>query len=168
MSWGVIPMLIEEEKDTDILFERAIDNVIEAGYIKAGDLTVITAGVPLGISGTTNLLKVAIAGNILVRGKGIGKGTLTAPVIVCKDIKELPEKHKDGCIFVVPDTDNSIMRQLRSAKGLIVESPDENSHAAIVGMSLDIPVIIGAANATDILKTGSIITMDVESGLINA
>ncbi len=168
MSWGVVPMLIKEEKDTDVLFERAIDSVIDAGYIKPGDLTVITAGVPLGISGTTNLLKVTIAGNILVRGKGIGKGTLTAPVIVCKDIKELPEKHKDGCILVVPDTDNSIMRQLRSAKGLIVESPDENSHAAIVGMSLDIPVIIGAKNATDILKTGSILTMNVESGLINA
>lgn len=169
LSWGVVPMLIEEEKDTDILFEHSINIAIDAGYIKPGDLTVITAGVPLGISGTTNLLKVAVAGNVLLKGKGIGgSGSLTAPVVVCKEIELLESKYKDGCILVVPDTDNSIMRQLRGVNGLIVESPDPNSHAAIVGMTLDIPIIIGAASACDIIKNGSIITMNVESGMVNA
>lgn len=58
MSWGVTPIIIKEEKDTFELFEHAVAEVKAKGYLKDGDNTVITAGVPLGISGTTNMLKV--------------------------------------------------------------------------------------------------------------
>lgn len=60
LSWGVTPLLIKEEKNTDELFKHAVDAAENAGYIRPGNLTVITAGVPLGISGTTNLIKVQI------------------------------------------------------------------------------------------------------------
>ena len=63
MSWGVKPILIREEQETFDLFEHAVEAVREKGYLKDGELTVITAGVPLGISGTTNILKVHITGN---------------------------------------------------------------------------------------------------------
>lgn len=62
LSWGVKPILIEEKQDTFELFEHAVDRIEEQGYLKDGELTVITAGVPLGISGTTNMIKVHIAG----------------------------------------------------------------------------------------------------------
>lgn len=58
MSWGVTPIIIKEEKDTFELFEHAVEEVKAKGYLKDGDNTVITAGVPLGTSGTTNMLKV--------------------------------------------------------------------------------------------------------------
>lgn len=58
MSWGVTPIIINEEKDTFELFEHAVAEVKAKGYLKDGDNTVITAGVPLGTSGTTNMLKV--------------------------------------------------------------------------------------------------------------
>ncbi|MBQ8922197.1 MAG: pyruvate kinase [Oscillospiraceae bacterium] len=58
MSWGVYPLVINEENSTDALFRHAVEAACEAGYTKPGELVVITAGVPLGISGTTNLLKV--------------------------------------------------------------------------------------------------------------
>lgn len=58
MSWGVTPIIIKEEKDTFELFEHAVAEVKAKGYLKDGDNTVITAGVPLGTSGTTNMLKV--------------------------------------------------------------------------------------------------------------
>lgn len=58
LSWGITPLLIREEKNTDELFQHALEAVQNAGYLKPGNLTVITAGVPLGISGTTNLIKV--------------------------------------------------------------------------------------------------------------
>lgn len=168
MSWGVIPMMVEEENDTDALFEHAIEKGMEAGYLKKGDLTVITAGVPLGVSGTTNLLKVAVAGNVLLEGKGIGNSEVTAPAIVCQSIEELREKYKDGCIIVVPDTDNTVMEQLKGAKGIIVETQNPNSHAAVVGLSLDMPVLYAANHACDIIMNGSIITLDAESGLVYA
>ncbi len=63
LSWGVKPILIKEEQDTFDLFEHAVDIIEQKGYLKDGELTVITAGVPLGISGTTNMIKVHIAGN---------------------------------------------------------------------------------------------------------
>lgn len=58
LSWGVTPVLIPEEQDTFELFDHAVENVKNNGYLKDGDITVITAGVPLGMSGTTNMLKV--------------------------------------------------------------------------------------------------------------
>ncbi|MGB4658330.1 MAG: pyruvate kinase [Mobilitalea sp.] len=63
MAWGVTPLLIKLEYDTFELFSHAIKAVEDAGYLEDGDLTVLTAGVPLGISGTTNLIKVQIAGS---------------------------------------------------------------------------------------------------------
>ena len=63
MAWGVTPLLIPLEHDTFELFEHAIEAVEKAGYLQDGELAVLTAGVPLGTSGTTNLIKVQIAGN---------------------------------------------------------------------------------------------------------
>ena len=58
MAWGVTPVLVEEKTNTDDLFAHAIEKAKETRIVKSDDLVVITAGVPLGTSGTTNLLKV--------------------------------------------------------------------------------------------------------------
>lgn len=58
MSWGVTPLVISEETSTDELFEHAIDAAKKNGLVESGDRVVITAGVPLGMSGMTNLMKV--------------------------------------------------------------------------------------------------------------
>ena len=62
LSWGVYPLILGEKASTDELFADAVERVMEAGYVNDGDIVVITAGVPLGVSGTTNLLKVVVAG----------------------------------------------------------------------------------------------------------
>lgn len=58
MSWGVFPVLIPEMTGTDELLETAVNAAKEHGCVQPGDLVVITAGIPLGVSGTTNMLKV--------------------------------------------------------------------------------------------------------------
>ncbi len=58
MSWGVMPLYVSEEQDTEALCSNALECVVKAGYLSKGDLTVMTAGVPLGISGMTNMIKV--------------------------------------------------------------------------------------------------------------
>lgn len=58
LSWGVLPVKCELKNNTDELFEHAVEVSVEAGAVKSGDIAVITAGIPLGISGTTNMLKV--------------------------------------------------------------------------------------------------------------
>lgn len=58
LLWGVIPLHIRQEDTADELFREAVSSAIAAGYIKKGDKVVITAGVPLGISGRTNMIRV--------------------------------------------------------------------------------------------------------------
>ena len=166
LSWGVIPLMIDEEKNTDDLFDHAVEAAEKAGYVKAGELAVITAGVPLGISGTTNIIKVHVVGHILVTGKSLIKKKVCASLCVCKSEEEVKEYFKPGDILVISETSNEIMEELKQASGIIVEKDGINSHAAIVSLSLGIPVILGANNATDILKTGAIIILDGEKGTV--
>ena len=166
LSWGVIPVKLENQEKTDDLFDHAVDSAMKKGLLKQGDLTVITAGLPLGVPGTTNLIKVHIAGHILLKGHGVNKMSATANLCVCKNAAELKTYFKTGDIIVVRETDNSMMEQLKEAGGIITEDGDQNSHAAIVGLTLDIPVIIGAEQATSILKNGSYVSMDSDKGVV--
>lgn len=60
LVWGVAPVMLEEKRDLFELFDHALETAEEAGYLKEGDITVITSGVPIGVSGTTNMIKVQI------------------------------------------------------------------------------------------------------------
>lgn len=63
LVWGVAPILVEDEFDTFALFDKCVDRAMELNYLDKGDTTVITAGLPLGIPGTTNMIKVQIVGH---------------------------------------------------------------------------------------------------------
>ena len=167
LSWGVQPLLIAEENDTDELFDHAVDAAEQAGYISAGEIAVLTAGVPLGISGTTNLIKVHVAGHVLLHGKGLNGKKVCSNLCVCETVEELQKNFKPGSIIVVKDTTNEMIPQLKEAGAIIAEEAGMNSHAAVVGLSLDIPVILGAANATKILKSGAVVTVDGETGIVS-
>ncbi|MCI8507912.1 MAG: pyruvate kinase [Lachnospiraceae bacterium] len=168
LSWGVLPLMVEEKNNTDDLFEHAIEEAEKMKYVKQGEITVITAGVPLGVSGTTNLIKVHVVGHILIKGRGVNNRKATASLCVGKDEMDIVDNFKEGDIIVLPETSNDIMDELRQASGIIVEKEGHNSHAGIVGLSLDIPVILGASNATEILKSGAVVTMDAEKGIVSS
>lgn len=168
LSWGVVPMLIDEVEDTDALFERAVDAAERTGLVKSGDLVVITAGVPLGISGTTNMMKVHVVGHVLVTGDGVTEQSVSARLCVCKRLADIPKRFRDGDILVVPETNNTIVEYLRRCSGIITEDVGANSHAAIVGLAMDKPVITGAEHATDLLKSGAVVTLDAKNGRVSA
>ena len=168
LSWGVIPILVEKKESTDELFEHAVEKAEEANLLSQGDIVIITAGVPLGVSGTTNQIKVQIAGNILARGKGLNRRAASANLCVIQDGTELESIYNTGDIIVAHDTNNTMMDQIRTCSGLIVEVDGQNSHAAIAGLSLDIPVIMGVQHATEILKSGTYISIDGDKGIISA
>ena len=138
-----------------------------AGLISKGDVVVLTAGVPLGVSGTTNLIKVQVAGHILVKGKGIAGKKIAANLCVCHSEEDLAN-FKEGDIIVAADTNNCMMKQMRQASGLIVEADSDSCHAAIAGLSLDIPVLIGAKNALEVLKSSAYVELDSENGVVTA
>ena len=157
-----------EMTTTDELFQHAVDCATAAGLLETGDLVVITAGVPVGISGTTNLLKVHVVGDVLVKGKGLSDKNVTAPLCVAHDNDEALKNFVNGNILVIKETNNEILSLLKSASGIITEKGGTDSHAAIVGLALDIPVIIGAENATGILRSGTVVTMNSSKGLVSA
>ena len=134
--------------------------------MRDGEVVVITAGVPLGVTGTTNLIKVHVVGHILVKGYSINERSATAPLCVCQSEEELKENYKTGDIIVISETSNGVMEQLKTASAIVCEKNGGNSHAAIVGLSRDIPVILGAQNATKILKSGAIVTVNGEDGVV--
>lgn len=167
LSWGVIPLLLEEQTSADELFDYAVDAAEKAGIISRGDVVVLSAGVPLGVSGTTNLIKVQVAGHILVKGKGLTDKKISANLCVFHDEGDL-ENFKEGDIIVAYDTNNHMMEQMRQASGLIVEADSESCHAAIAGLSLDIPVLIGTKNALSVLKSSAYVELDCKSGIVSA
>ena len=167
LSWGVTPLMIGEAENTDDLFELAVQAGEDAGLLHDGELVVMTAGVPLGVSGTTNLMKVHVVGHILVTGKGVTRESCCGRLCVCKDAETAAKVFRDGDIIVVSQTTNAMLPMVRKAGGLILEDDNPNGHGAIAGMSLNLPVIIGAAGATKILKSGAVVTLDADRGVVS-
>lgn len=168
LSWGVKPLLMPYAHSTDEMIELATACAQEAGLIRDGDLVVLTAGVPVGISGTTNMIKVHMVGGNLTNGVGIGRKNAKGPLCVCRDLSEARAKFQPGDVLVLPYTDNSVLDLMRQASALIVEESGQNSHAAVVGLSLDIAVIVSAVGAVRRLRDGVMVSVDCERGMVQA
>lgn len=166
LSWGVIPILVDEKDNTDELFEHVVSVAQKEGYVHNGDLAVITAGIPLGVSGTTNMLKVHLVGDVLVSGMAVNHNSVYGRLCVCRSEEDAWENFKDGDILVIPKTTNEILPLMRKASGIITETGGINSHAAVVCLALDKPVIVGAKNATKLLKSGTTVKLDGNRGIV--
>ncbi len=166
LVWGVFPLVVEASRNTDELVNRSVQAALDAGYITGGDLVVVTAGVPAGIPGTTNLMEVHTVGDVLLRGTGIGQLSGTGPVCVARNAREAAQKFRPGDIVVTVGTDRDFMPWLEAAAGIIAEEGGLTSHAAIVALNLGLPVIVGAEGATGKLHDGDIVTIDGTRGLV--
>jgi len=166
LVWGVYPVLSAKSESTDEIIDVSIHSAMLKGYVKEGDLIVITAGIPVGVSGSTNLIKVHTVGKVLLKGTGIGKKSASGTVCVGSNVEKLREKFKEGQILVCEYTDKDIVEFMEKASAIIVEQGGLTSHAAIVGLNLGKPTIVGAENATSLLKDGDIVTVDAVTGLV--
>lgn len=166
LYWGVYPMKIDRMKSTDEIIERTVAKALESGFIENGDLIVITAGVPVGISGSTNLLKVHIVSELLYKKIGVGKETIIAKATVAKSVQELRQKFEDGNIIVMSSTDKDVVEYMERASAIIAEEGGLTSHAIIAGLSLGKEVIVGAEKCTEIIKDGEILTVNGKRGVV--
>lgn len=164
--WGVNPVLGPSSKDSDTMVHNSVQAALSTGLVKEGDLVVITAGVPVGTSGTTNMIRVHIVGNILMRGIGIGQKAVTGKVCVAYSIKDMSTKFVPGDILVIASVDEETAVYAAKASAIITEEGGLTSHAAIIGISYGIPVIVGVDGATDRLVDGNIVTVDACRGLV--
>ena len=168
LTWGVTPLMMDYVTSTDDMIEGSVAVAKEAGLLHDGEIAVVTAGVPAGIAGTTNMIKVHLVGNSLISGAGVGDLNARGVLCVCKTLEELKTEFQPGMILVVPGTNNDMMPYLRQAAGVITEENGMGSHAAVVGLSLGLPVIVGAVGATRTLKDGMEVSMDCRNGSVQS
>ena len=166
LNWGVYPTVTEKPTTTDEMFELATKKAVELGFAKEGDLILITAGVPVGERGTTNVMKIQLIGSKLVEGQGVGSRSVVANAVVAKTAEEAIANAKDGMVLVVPTTDKEFMPAIEKASALVVEDGGLTSHAAVVGIAKDLPVIVGAKGATSAVKDGEVVTVDSRRGIV--
>ena len=166
--WGVQPVLMDKPTSTDDMFDKAVKVAKEKGFVEDGDLVIIVAGVPVGESGTTNLMKLQLIGSKLVQGLGVGEQSVVGNAVVVDSAQEANDKVQDGDIMVAKVTDKDYMPAIKKAGGLVVEASGLTSHAAVVGLSLGIPVIVGATDATTKIKNQAEITVDARRGVVYA
>ena len=158
--------MVKEMNDMDDLFDHVVNTVHSQGLVADGDLVVITLGAPLSVAGTTNLIKVQIVGDVLASGDGIGTNSCVGTLCVAKNEEEAHKTFTRGDILVIPRTSNQVLDIMKQASAIITEEPGINSHAATIGMALDLPVIVGCKNATRILKGGTCVNVDAERGFV--
>lgn len=166
LVWGVYPRLAKAVSNTDEMFELAVKESVDSGIAKQGDLIIITAGVPVTESGTTNVMKIQLIGEKVVKGQGIGEKSVSGKAIVATSNKEALSKAEDGGVLVVKTTDKELLPAIEKSVAVVVEEGGLTSHAAVVGINLGIPVIVGAKNATSLIKDGEVITVDSRQGSV--
>ena len=171
ISWGITPLMMDLATSTDELIEMSTSLAKENGYLHDGELAVVTAGVPVGVSGTTNMIKIHMIGNCLSTGVGIGPdgaalANATGKACVCRTIEEIRAKFKPGMVLVVPSTSNEMLSYVRDAAALVVEEAGLNSHAAIAGKALLKPTIVGALGATAHIRDGLMVAVDCAHGSV--
>ena len=166
LYWGLVPITMPRASSTDQLVDLAIQSAQEAGLVKHGDLVVVTAGVPVGISGTTNMIRIAQVGGSLVNAIGVGSQIASGPLCVCRTLEEIPEKFHPGDVLVVPYTNNEVLPWLRQAAAIVSEEASADCHTATVGLLLNKPVIVAASDATRRLKDGTFVSVDCARGIV--
>ena len=171
ISWGITPLMMDLATSTDELIEKSTALAKENGYLHDGELAVVTAGVPVGVSGTTNMIKIHMIGNCLSTGVGIGPdgaalANATGKACVCHTLEEIRAKFKPGMVLVVPSTSNEMLSYVRDAAALVVEEAGLNSHAAIAGKALLKPTIVGAVGATAHIRDGLMVAVDCAHGSV--
>jgi len=166
LFWGVQPVLGVTTKNSDEMVQNATAKSVEQGLVNEGDLVVVTAGVPAGMSGTTNMIRVHVVGSVLLRGVGIGQRSVSGKICIAHSIKEVKSKFRPGDILVVTGIDEETAVYASQAAAIIAEEGGLTSNAAIVGISAGIPTIIGVDGAVKRLQDGMLVTVDGARGLI--
>lgn len=166
LIYGVYSVIVVFSENTDEALDNSVKGAVDGGYVQNGELVIITAGIPVGVSGTTNMLKVHVVGEVVAKGTAIGVGSVSGRVFLVKH-SEVSSYH--GCdhgIMVADSTNNDMLPIMEKAAGFIITEGGPASHAAIVATVMKKPVVYGVAGATEIFKEGQTVTIDTATGQV--
>lgn len=167
LVWGVTPLLVMDSSSPEETFQAATNVAQEKSLLRDGDLVVMTAGTVQGVAGSTDFIKVEVVTAVLGYGRGIGEGAVSGRARVAHDTAAVKDFNA-GEILVVTRTSADYVDTIRRAGGIITEDDSMASHAAVLGLRLGIPVIVGVEKATEIIRNGTLVTLDVSKGIVRS
>jgi pyruvate kinase len=165
LVWGVRPLLVLDLPSTGQTFQAALNVAQEKFLLQEGDLVVMTAGTLQGVAGSTDLIKVEVVTAVLGKGIGIGQGSVSGRARVAHNGMDI-NNFNPGEILVATGTTADFVEAIRKASGIVTEDDSLTSHAAVIGLRLGVPVIVGVKNATTKIQDGAILTLDMQRGLV--
>ncbi|MCG1472661.1 pyruvate kinase [Staphylococcus epidermidis] len=164
--WGVNPVVKEGRKTTDALLNNAVATAVETGRVSNGDLIIITAGVPTGEKGTTNMMKIHLVGDEIAKGQGVGRGSVVGHAIVADSASDLEGKDLSDKVIITNSVDETLIPYVEKAIGLITEENGITSPSAIIGLEKGIPTVVGVEQATKEIKNDMLVTLDASQGKV--
>jgi len=174
MVWGVEPLLDtlpQVARTESELFERATTVAADAGYLKDGDTVVLTGGLPSGLAGSTNTVRVVTLGEVLVTGQGLGTDPASGLVYHLPEEGAVGSRHEPvpaGAVVVAGSLDGVDPQRLAPAVALVVEAPGRTGTAGVIALSLGLPAVVGATGAREKLPEGTPVTVDPLRGVVHA
>ncbi len=170
LYWGVIPVPPVDAKNVQEAFSVISHFTMERGYVDYGDLVIVTAGSPFGISGTTNMMMVESIGDVIIRGVARPGKTIHGKVALI--LSSAPEKEQaaQDCIVVISSCDESYLNIFKHSIGIVLQnSPEDQASekaALALAKTLDLPILVRAELALTLLKDGQTVTLDPERGIV--
>ena len=166
LFWGVYPLLSQRSATTDAITADAVEAAQIAGYVKEGDVLVVTGGSSGGGTGTTNLIKVHLIERVLGHGLGLGDRKVIGRVRrlaspVPPDVKIDPDE-----IVVAERTDRTFLPALNRAAALITADTRPDSHSRLAVLEMGLPAVLGVSEGVEQFEDGMHIVMDSKRGLI--
>ena len=169
MIWGVIPHFTPKCNNSDEAFAIISQFAKEQELVAFGDLVVVTAGIPFGKKGSTNLMRIESIGAILARGM-FGNGSQVQGHVAILLSQPTDVKTCQGKILVIPRCDDSYAEVIKVAKGVVLQNNiadvSSENYAISLAQTFNVALIVRADNAMTLLEDDMLVEMDPEKGLI--
>lgn len=167
LYWGVYPLSGPYANETETMIDLNLQRAVDAGLVKEGSSVVVTAGVPVGTPGSTNMIRVVNVGKSLVKATGIGRKSVSGRICKASTAADFQEKLQKGDILLVDVLNEEFVPQASAkAAAIIAEEGGLTSTTAIVAITCGLPVIVGALRATELLQDGELVTVDPVAGVV--
>ena len=164
--WGVQPVRLSEMSDINVAAREAITTCVSKNLLPEGELVVITAGVPVGRPGSTNVVEVLTTGTILLSGTPLSHKNASGKVCIARTPEEAIEKVTEGCILVVRQLSEEYRPVLDKVGAVLFESGLLFAEGNALAMDYNLPCIVGVADAFSTLMDDDIISVDGTRGLV--
>ena len=164
--WGVHPVRLSEMSDINVAAREAVTTCVREKLLPEGELVVITAGVPVGRPGSTNVVEVLTTGTILLSGTPLSQKNASGKVCIARTPQEAIDKATPGCILVVRQLSEEYRPVLPKVGAVLFESGLLFSEGNSLAMDYNLPCIVGVADAFSTLMDDDIVSIDGTRGLV--